>query len=79
MEQEKDKTPEKKKENMQDKAEKWIEKAEEYIDDKAEKIHQSETYKKVDKSVENATKKLFRKAGRLWGKSEQYLKNRDKK
>ena len=57
----------------------WVEKTEEMIDEAAEKIHKSETYKKVDRSMENATKKLFRSAGKLWGKSEQYFKNNNKK
>ncbi len=39
----------------------WIEKTEAKIDETAEKIHKSEAYHKADK-------KLFRKAGRLWGK-----------
>jgi len=46
----------------------WVEKAEDWMDEKAEKIHESETYRKADKSLEEATKKLFRKAGRWWGK-----------
>jgi hypothetical protein len=79
MEQDKNKEPEKKKENIQDKAGKWIDKAEEFIDDTADKIHESETYRKVDKSMENATKKIFRKAGKLWGKSERYFKTGSKK
>ena len=57
-------------EKKEDKAEQkdWIEKAEDFIDDTAEKIHKSDTYKKADKSVEEATKKIFRQAGKWWGK-----------
>lgn len=55
-------TPEKKKDET------WIDKAEAKIDETAEKIHKSDAYKKADKKLEDATKKLFRKAGRLWGK-----------
>jgi hypothetical protein len=64
----KNKEPEKKKENIQDKAELWIDKAEKYIDNAADKMHESETYRKIDKSLEDTTKKIFRKAGRWWGK-----------
>ncbi|MDX8337873.1 hypothetical protein SLH46_01680 [Draconibacterium sp. IB214405] len=46
----------------------WIDRAEAKIDEAAEKIHQSETYRKADEKLEDVTKKLFRKAGRLWGK-----------
>ncbi len=46
----------------------WIDKAEAKIDEAAEKAHQSETYRKLDKKLEETTKKLFRKAGRWWGK-----------
>lgn len=55
---------------------KWINKAEEYIDETAEKIHQSDAYRKADESVEKATKKIFRQAGKLWGKSERYFKKK---
>ena len=72
---EKNRKPEKGTETTGDNTGQWINKAEEFIDDAAEKIHNSETYRKADKSVEKATKKLFRKAGRLWGKSERYFKN----
>lgn len=57
-----------KKENTEIKKESWVEKTEAFIDDAAEKIHQSDLYRKADKSVEDATKKIFRKAGRWWGK-----------
>jgi hypothetical protein len=77
MENDENRRPEEK--TFQDKAEQWIDKAEEFMDDTADKIHESETYRKANKSVENATIKLFRKAGRLWGKSEHYFKNRDTK
>lgn len=50
------------------KDEKWLDKAEAKIDEAAEKIHQSEAYRKADKKMEEVTKKLFRKAGRWWGK-----------
>ncbi len=46
----------------------WIDRAEAKIDEAAEKIHQSEAYRKADEKLEDVTKKLFRKAGRLWGK-----------
>ncbi len=69
MEQDKNKKPEKKKENIQDKAEQWIDKAEEFMDDASKKIHQSDAYKKTGQSIEKATIKIFRKAGRWWGKS----------
>ena len=46
----------------------WVEKAEDWMDETAEKIHESKTYRKADQSVEKAAKKLFRKAGRWWGK-----------
>lgn len=68
MEQDNNSEPEKKKNIVQDKADKWIDKAEEFIDDTAEKMHKSETYRKVDKSFEKATKNIFRKAGKWWGK-----------
>lgn len=74
METEKKHQPEK--ENIQEKTDKWIDKAEEFIDEAAEKIHRSETYKKVDQTAEKATKKLFRQAGKLWGKSEQYFRKK---
>jgi hypothetical protein len=76
MEQNKNKKTEK---ENQEKEKTWVDKAEEFIDDTAEKIHESETYKKVDKSVEEATKNIFRKAGKLWGKSEHYFKKKGKK
>ncbi|NLB91907.1 MAG: hypothetical protein GX792_00630 [Bacteroidales bacterium] len=58
---------------------KWIEKTEKFIDETAEKIYESNAYLKADKAAEKAVKKLFRKAGRLWGKSEQYFKKQKKK
>jgi HEPN domain-containing protein len=64
-----------KKENIRDTKEGWIEKTEKFIDAASEKIHKSETYRKADQSVEKATKKIFRKSGRWWGKTEQYFKN----
>lgn len=69
----------KNKEAKQNKTDSWIEKAEELIDETAEKIHKSETYRKADQSVEKATKKLFRQAGKWWGKSERYFKDSGKK
>ena len=75
MKPEKNKDAERGKKNIRKKTERWIEKAEKFIDDASEKIHKSETYRKTDKSVEKATRNIFRKAGRLWGKSEQYFKN----
>ncbi len=77
MEPEKNMESEKKKENTPKKTESWIEKTEEFIEDAAEKIHNSDAYKKADQSVEKVTKKLFRQAGKLWGKSERYFKNRN--
>ena len=80
MEEDKNNKPEKRKENIQDKADKWIEKAEDFIDETSDKIYKSETYKNADKSVEKVTKNIFRKAGKIWGKSERYFKNlKDKK
>ena len=77
MEAEKNQDQEKEQETIQNKSVTWIEKTEEFIDDAAEKLHQSETYRKAGKSAEKVTKKLFRQAGKLWGKSERYLKNRN--
>jgi hypothetical protein len=57
-----------KKESTEVKKESWVEKTEAFIDDAAEKLHQSDLYRKADKSVEDATKKIFRKAGKWWGK-----------
>ena len=68
MEADKNKQPEKKPENSSEKEKSWIDKTEAFIDDAADKIHKSETYKKADKSLEKATKSIFRKAGKLWGK-----------
>jgi hypothetical protein len=66
--------PEKEKESPPNNKTQWVDKAEAFIDETAEKIHQSETYKKAGKSVESATKKIFREAGKWWGKSEQFFK-----
>lgn len=81
MDQENNKKEENKKENIRDTKEGWIEKTEKFIDEASEKIHKSETYRKADKSVEKATKKIFRQAGRWWGKTERYIKKQgeDKK
>ena len=68
MEQDKNRKQEKTSEPLKEKAGNWIDKAEEFIDETAEKVHNSETYHKVDKTLEKATKSLFRKAGRWWGK-----------
>ncbi len=68
MGQDKDKKQEKTSGPLNKNAGNWMDKAEDFIDETAEKIHQSETYRKVDKSLEKATKSLFRKAGRWWGK-----------
>ncbi|WP_167616796.1 hypothetical protein [Maribellus sediminis] len=65
---------EKNNKNSGQKEESWMDKANEYIDEKAEQLHKSSTYRKADESLEKATRKLFRKAGILWGKSERYLK-----
>ena len=54
----------------------WISKAEEVIDDAAEKFHQSDLYRETGKVMESATKKLFRQAGKWWGKSEHYIKKK---
>ena len=75
---EQDKNKEVEKENLNDKPKSWIDKAEEFIDETSEKIHKSDTYKKADKSVEEATKKIFRQAGKWWGKSEEYLNKQRK-
>lgn len=74
MEQNNKQLPEKPGESFQEKTDKWIDKAEQYIDKTSEKIHQSDAYREVDKKLENATKKLFRQAGNLWGKSQRFLK-----
>jgi hypothetical protein len=66
--------PEKKEVSTPDKKTKWVDKAEAFMDEAAEKIHQSEVYIKAGKSVESATKKIFREAGKWWGKSEQFFK-----
>ncbi|MGQ7867809.1 hypothetical protein [Sunxiuqinia sp. sy24] len=79
MELDKNKDAEKKKETIQDKADQWIDKTEEFIADAADKIHESETYRKADQSIEKVTQKVFHKAGKWWAKSEHYFKNKDKK
>lgn len=68
MEKKSNPVPENKKESFQDRADQWVDKAETFIDNAAEEIHKSKTYRKADQSVEKATKQLFRKAGRWWGK-----------
>lgn len=68
MEEEKKKPTERENTPEEKKDQNWIEKTEAKIDEAAEKIHQSEAYRKADKKLEDATQKLFRKAGRLWGK-----------
>ncbi|MCY1720711.1 hypothetical protein OU798_10175 [Prolixibacteraceae bacterium Z1-6] len=66
MEEEKRNTPQS--EPAKEKDGNWIDKAEAKIDETAEKIHQSKAYRNADKKLEETTKKLFRKAGRWWGK-----------
>jgi hypothetical protein len=78
MKQEKEQNPGKNKKKETKETDSWVDKAHDYIDEKAERIHQSEGYQKADKTVEDATKKLFRTAGKWWGKSEKYLKNKKK-
>jgi len=68
MNQDKNQKPAKKPENIKDKVDQWIDKAEEFMDDASEKIHKSETYRKADQSVEKTAKKIFRQAGKWWGK-----------
>jgi len=68
MEQDKDRESPNSKDTEKGKDKSWVEKAEDWMDETAEKIHESETYQKADKKVEDVTKKLFRKAGRWWGK-----------
>lgn len=79
MKTDKNKEAEKALESKEEKTKSWIEKTEEAIDNAAEKMHKSETYRKVDESMEKATKKIFRSAGKWWAKSEQYFKNPDNK
>lgn len=62
------------KENDKNESKEWINKAEAFIDETAEKIHQSDAYRETGKVVESATKKIFREAGKWWGKSEQFFK-----
>ncbi len=68
MKPEKDGKKEKISEKLGKKADEWIEKANDKMDEAAEKLHNSEAYRKADKSMEEATKKLFRNVGRWWGK-----------
>ncbi|MFW6290591.1 MAG: hypothetical protein ACOC0R_06450 [Mariniphaga sp.] len=68
MEKDSNQMPEKKKENLQEKANQWVDKAEAFIDGATEEIHKSETYRKADQSVEKAARLIFRKAGKWWGK-----------
>jgi hypothetical protein len=68
MEADKNKTTEKNDGHSGEKPSKWIEKTEAWIDEAAEKLHESEAYRKADQKLESATKKLFRQAGRWWGK-----------
>ncbi|SHF59010.1 hypothetical protein SAMN05444274_106294 [Mariniphaga anaerophila] len=75
MKPEKEQNLEKKEEVVQSKKEGWIDKAEKIIDETSEKIHNSDAYRKADQSMEKATKKIFRQAGKWWGKSERYFKN----
>lgn len=58
----------KNKESQKGKSKSWVEKAGDWMDEKAENIHESETYRKADQKLEDTTKKIFRKAGRWWGK-----------
>ncbi len=68
MTQEKNKVPKNNKENSAVKTDQWIDKAEAFIDNAAEKVHKSDTYKTAGKTAEKATKAIFRKAGKWWGK-----------
>ncbi len=68
MEKDSNPRPEEKKETIQDKANQLVDDAEAFIDGAAEKIHNSGTYRKADQSMEKATKLIFRKAGKWWGK-----------
>ena len=72
------KNSEEEKKDSGQKEESWIDKANDYVDEKAEQLHKSEAYKKADESMEKVTKSLFRQAGKLWGKSEHFLKKRRK-
>lgn len=74
MKQENNQEPERNENKNPDKTTQWINKAEEFIDDAADKIHQSDAYRKAGKSMESVTKKVFRQAGKWWGKSQQKLK-----
>ncbi len=71
MKHEKDPKPEQNEKSKPGTETPWIDKAEAYIDEAAEKIHQSDAYRKAGKSMESATKKIFRQAGKWWGKSKQ--------
>jgi len=79
MEQDNKKETKKEKENVREKEKNWIGKTEEFMDETADKIYESKTYEKAGKTLENATIKIFRSAGRLWGKSEQYFKEQEDK
>ena len=68
MTQDNNHVPEKKDETLKEKTGQWIDKAEAIIDEAAEKVHQSDAYRKAGKTAEEATKAIFRKAGRWWGK-----------
>lgn len=68
MEPDKNKESKKNETSGREKSGSWVKKAEDWMDETAEKIHESEAYQKADKSLEEATRKLFRKAGRWWGK-----------
>lgn len=68
MEKEDSQVPENKKDNLQNKTNQWIDKAEAIIDEAAEKIHKSDSYQKTGKAVDKVTRKIFREAGRWWGK-----------
>lgn len=61
------------KEENRNESKEWINKAEAFIDETAEKIHESDAYRETGKVVEAATKKLFREAGKWWGKTEHYF------
>ena len=74
MKQENNSKQDKKEEIKSDKTSGWIDKAEALIDETAEIIHQSDAYRQAGKSVESATKKMFRQAGKWWGKSQQHFK-----
>ena len=66
----------KKKGKNKDKSGEWTDRAADYMDDAAEKLQKSKAMKKAGGVVDNATKKVFRKAGRFWGRAEHYLKKK---